>query len=58
MVCGVALIAAIILFIYTPGMGINRPILIGYVTVMLLGEVVIRITEKARHADPSSHSEG
>ena len=58
LVCGAALISAIVLFFYTPGVGINKEILIGYVFVMLAGEIIIRITEKARHADPSSRSEG
>ncbi len=55
--CGVFLIVAIVLFNYTPGAGINKPILIGYITVMLAGEMIIRLTEKARDADPAARSE-
>ena len=57
-VCGVALLAALVLLIYTPGIGIDRPVLIGFLTTMLGGEIIIRITEKSRHADPASRSEG
>jgi amino acid transporter len=56
-VCGSLLVAALVLFIYTPGRGIDGPVFYGFVAVMIIGEVVIRITEQARHADPKAHGE-
>jgi len=50
-VCGSLLILALILFVYTPGAGIAWPVLTGAIAVLTIGEITIRITEKARHAD-------
>ena len=47
-VCGLLLIGALILFIYTPGVGVDGPLLIGFLVVMIIGEVLIRVTEAAR----------
>lgn len=55
--CGTLLTGALVLFIYTPGIGVDLPLLAGFVAVMITGEVVIRLTEKARHANPESHSD-
>ena len=49
--CGSLLILALVLFIYTPGSGIEWPVLTGAIVVLAIGEITIRITEKARHAD-------
>ena len=56
-VCCLLLCAALVLFLYTPGRGIDAPVLYGFVAVMITGEIVVRVTEKARDADPTSHSE-
>lgn len=50
--CGVLLVSALILFIYTPGEGIDLPVGIGFVAVMIVGEILIRLTERSRHAEP------
>lgn len=52
--CAALLIIAIILFVYIPGEGLQRPVAIGVVTVLAIGETVIRMTEKIRHADELS----
>lgn len=49
--CGSLLILALVLFIYTPGSGIEWSVLLGAIVVLAIGEVTIRVTEKARHAD-------
>ncbi len=51
--CGLLLILALVLFVYTPGTGIEWPVLIGALVVLTIGEATIRATEKARHADCS-----
>lgn len=53
--CGCLLTGALILFIYTPGIGVDGPLLIGFVAVMVLGELIIRATEKRRLGDPRQH---
>lgn len=47
-VCTLVLGLSIVLFVYTPGDGIQWPVLIGAVTVLAIGEVIIRGTESAR----------
>lgn len=47
-VCGALLVAALTLFIYTPGAGIDEAVLYGFLAVMVAGEILIRITEKTR----------
>jgi amino acid transporter len=47
-VCTLMLGLSIVLFVYTPGDGIQWPVLIGAVTVLAIGEVIIRVTESAR----------
>lgn len=49
--CGALLSLALVLFIYTPGAGIEWPVLSGAVLVLTIGEITIRVTEKARHAE-------
>ena len=49
--CGLLLMLALILFIYTPGAGIGWPVLIGALVVLTIGEATIRATEKVRHAE-------
>ena len=54
--CGSLLFISLLLFIYTPGVGVDRPVLIGALAVLLIGEVTIRLTEIARHADSDERS--
>ncbi len=49
-VCTLVLGISIVLFVFTPGDGIQWPVLIGAVTVLAIGEVIIRLTESAREA--------
>ena len=44
--CAGLLVLAIILFIYTPGVGIDFAVLLGAVVVLAIGEATIRATEK------------
>ncbi|MFT5519757.1 MAG: amino acid transporter [Enterobacterales bacterium] len=44
--CFAVLTLSIVLFIYTPGEGIQWPVLIGAITMLLLGEIVISFSEK------------
>jgi len=55
-VCALLLLGALVLFLYVPGTGFDLPLLIGFVVVMLLGEIIIRVTEKLRRAEPGRHS--
>lgn len=48
--CFGVLALAIVLFIYTPGEGIQWPVLIGVVVTLAIGEVVIRFAENHRRA--------
>ena len=48
LVCGGALVVALVLFIYTPGDGIDWPVFVGAVTVIAIGEYLIRHTESGR----------
>jgi amino acid transporter len=41
---------SIVLFIYTPGEGIQWPVLIGAVILIVLGELIISFVEKSKHA--------
>lgn len=50
-VCGSLLTVALVLFVYTPGEGLQWPVVAGAVTVLLLGEAIIRITEPAPLSD-------
>lgn len=47
-ICGTALILSMFMFVYTPGTGIQWPVLIGAISVMLIGELIIRIAESRR----------
>lgn len=47
-VCGTLLLAALALFIYTPGVGLDDGLLAGFVVVMILGELLIRYAEYSR----------
>ena len=47
--CIAALISAILLFMYTPGEGAEWPIIGGVAFLLILGEVLIRMAEQARH---------
>ncbi len=49
-VCFSVLALAIVLFIYTPGEGIQWPVFIGVIVTLLLGEIVIRFAENHRSA--------
>jgi len=46
--CIAVLGLSIVLFMYTPGAGLEWPVLIGVVTTLLIGEVVIRFAENHR----------
>lgn len=46
--CAGLLTLALILFIYTPGQGVDPAVLIGALVVLALGETIIRITERTR----------
>lgn len=48
MVCALVLGLSILLLVYTPGIGVQWPVLLGAVTVTAIGEVVIRLTEHHR----------
>ncbi|MBT8135494.1 MAG: APC family permease [Gammaproteobacteria bacterium] len=45
--CFVILAIAIVLFVYTPGEGIQRPVLYGALALLALGEAAIRAAERA-----------
>jgi len=47
-VCGLMLGGAMLLFAYTPGEGMQWPVAIGALTVMAIGEGVIRVAERSR----------
>lgn len=47
--CGAILALALLLFVYTPGEGIDWPIFGGAVAVLVLGELLIRYAEAARN---------
>ena len=47
-VCALVLGLSIVLFVYTPGDGIQWPVFFGAATVIVIGEVIIRATESAR----------
>lgn len=46
-VCVIVLLISIVLFIYTPSEGIQWPVLIGSISAILLGEVVVRIAARS-----------
>jgi glutamate:GABA antiporter len=48
--CFAVLALAIVLFVYTPGEGVQLPVLIGVVVTLAIGEVVIRFAEKHKSA--------
>lgn len=52
-VCGGLLAMALVFFVYTPGEGMQWPVLIGAVIVLAIGEVLIRLTE-SRRLDPAA----
>lgn len=47
-VCFVVLALSIVLFVYTPGEGMQWPVFIGALIMLLLGEVMIRLAERQR----------
>jgi amino acid transporter len=47
-ICCILLFGAIVLFIYTPGTGVDLALFIGFIVVMVAGEVLIRCTERTR----------
>jgi amino acid transporter len=47
-VCTLVLALSILLLVYTPGDGVQWPVLLGAVTVTAIGEAVIRLTERRR----------
>ena len=49
--CIAVLALSIVLFIYTPGEGIEWPVLIGVIITLLIGEFVIRFSENHRPAN-------
>ena len=50
------LLGALLLFLYTPGTGVDLPLTAGFIAVMVLGEVIIRVAEKRRHASRQSQA--
>ena len=51
-VCIVVLGLSVVLFIYTPGEGLQLPVLLGAIAMLAIGEVLIRVTEKSKPALP------
>ena len=49
--CAAILGIALMLFIYVPGDGMQWRVFLGAATVLAIGEITIRVTEKVRHAD-------
>ncbi|HFB65891.1 MAG TPA: APC family permease [Aeromonadales bacterium] len=47
-ICFIVLSLSIVLFIYTPGKGIQWPVLLGAVVMILMGEVIIQFSENHR----------
>lgn len=47
--CFAVLAISIVLFLYTPGEGLQWPVLIGVVVTLAIGEVVIRFSENFQH---------
>jgi amino acid transporter len=46
LLCGLILILAVVLFMYTPGVGADWPVIIGVLAMLALGELVIRFAER------------
>jgi hypothetical protein len=44
-ICFAVLAISIILFVYTPGEGLQLPVALGVIITLLVGEVVIRFSE-------------
>ncbi|MEX2259201.1 MAG: APC family permease [Woeseia sp.] len=57
-VCALLLALALLLFLYTPGSGVRWPVCIGAVTVLAVGEIIIRATEKSRGPDAAATTGG
>lgn len=55
-VCAVLLTLSLILFFYTPGSGVQWPVLIGATVVLAVGEIIIRITESVRDREENQRS--
>ncbi len=65
--CAIVIVISAILLVYTPSAGIDLPVLIGVLVVLVAGEIVIRLSEvrlvheieegKARHAEAESDQE-
>ena len=53
-VCLTVLVLTILLFVYVPGEGVQWPVLLGSVTVVAIGELVIRLTEHKRRPAASA----
>jgi amino acid transporter len=47
-ICFLVLSLSIVLFVYTPGEGMQWPVFFGAVVMLLIGEVMIRVAEKQR----------
>ena len=47
--CFAVLALAIVLFVYTPGEGLQWPVLVGVIVTLAIGEVVIRYSENFKH---------
>ena len=56
--CGSLLILALVLFVYTPGEGIQQPVLIGALVVLAVGEITIRVTEAVRDGTKAAAQTG
>lgn len=52
--CALLLGLALLLFLYTPGSGVQWPVCIGAATVLAIGEIIIRATEKSRGTDAAA----
>jgi len=47
--CFLVLSLSIVLFIYTPGEGVQVPVLVGALTMIFAGEIIIRFAESQKH---------
>ena len=47
-VCALILLLSILLFIYSPGEGLQLPVLVGASVTLAIGEIVIRFAENHR----------
>lgn len=56
--CFTILALSIVLFVYAPGEGIQWPVLLGAVTLMILGELAIRIAEHQQNGNRPNRRKG